>query len=286
LSRSVPNVPKGPACPSNTPAVKCPLRDKWETCLPLEAFEPIACALGKSVERPSLEALRDRLLEDFCSFHLSCTADKSTRAKWEREREKRNKAATKLLSSLQSGLSVLDMPRVLLDEAFREKFMRVLETLARPPRRDRLRRLDAFRYHLVPGLIWVYEHLTREKALKPYWLGDSRVYGGKFYHFACAVRHCLLDCVPEVREALPLSDVALAEELRGHSRAGLGQGKKTHSKGRQIPLRAKVAGGLSPPDMGAVSSGAFRGLLPSPKESTLWSTIASASSGEKRLRNS
>ena len=71
MSRSVPNVPKGPACPSNTRAVKCPLRDKWETCLPLEAFEPIACALGKSVERPSLEALRDRLLEDFCSFPIT-----------------------------------------------------------------------------------------------------------------------------------------------------------------------------------------------------------------------
>jgi hypothetical protein len=193
-----------------------PIRDKLEVLLPPEAFEPIARALGKSVERSSLEALRGCLREEFYSFYLSCTADRSTRAKWERERTKRHKAAATLRSSLQSG-SVLDRPRVLLGGAFHEKFMRVLETLARPPRPPgRHRRLDPFRYDLVPGLIWVYEHIAREKAGKPYWLDDSGAYGGKFYLFACAVRNCLYDRVPEVRGGLPATDDALGQELKNH----------------------------------------------------------------------
>lgn len=193
-----------------------PVRDKLEALLPPEVFEPIARAIGRSAERPSLQALRNWLLEDFHSFYLSCTADKSTRAKWERERAKRREPAAALLSSLQSGPSVLDMPRILLDEAFREKFMRVLQTLARPPRRDRHRRLDAFRYDLAPGLIWAYEHIIGEKAGKPYWLDDSGAYGGEFYRFACAVRNCLYDYVPEVRGGLPATDDALGQELKNH----------------------------------------------------------------------
>jgi hypothetical protein len=193
-----------------------PIRDKLEALLPPEAFEPIARALGgRNVKRSSLEALQGWLREDFYSFYLSCTADRSTRAKWERERTKRHRAAATLLSSLQSG-SVLDWPRVLLDEAFHEKFMRALETLARPPQRRRHRPNDAFRYDLAPGLIWVYEHITRKKAQPPYWLRHSRAYGGKFYLFACAVRNCLYDRVPEVRAGLPATEGALAQELQDH----------------------------------------------------------------------
>jgi hypothetical protein len=194
-----------------------PLRAKLETCLPPEAFEPIARTLGKSVERPSLEALRAWLLEDFYSFYLSCTADRSTRTKWERERTKRHKAAATLHSSLESGLLVLDMPRVLLEQAFHEKFMGALGTLARPPRRrGRYRRLDAFRYDLVPGLIWVYEHITRETAKIPRWYERHRAYGGAFYRFACAVRECLYHRLPEARAALPTTNGALAQELQDH----------------------------------------------------------------------
>jgi hypothetical protein len=65
-------------------------------------------------------------------------------------------------------------------------------------------------------LIWVYEHITQEEAKKPYWLDNSRDYGGAFYHFACAVRQCLYDHLPPVRAALPATDWALAKELQEH----------------------------------------------------------------------
>jgi hypothetical protein len=188
-----------------------PLRDKLEALLRAEALEPIARALGKSTERPNLEALREWLREDFYSFYMSCTADR----KWAHERAKRHKAASALLLSLQSELLVGDMPRVWLDEPFREKFMRVLETLARP-RRTRHRRLDAFRQVLVPGLIWVYEHITRNRAKTPNWSEPRHAYTGAFYDFACAVRECLYNHLPEARAALPSTNGALAQELEDH----------------------------------------------------------------------
>jgi hypothetical protein len=121
-----------------------------------------------------------------------------------------------LILSLQSRSSILDMPRSLFeDEAFHEKFMRVLETLARPPRRDRHRRLDTFRHVLVPGLIWVYEHITKDRAKPPSWSESRRAYGGAFYDFACAVRECLYR-LPAARAGLPSTNGALAQELQGH----------------------------------------------------------------------
>ena len=112
---------------------------------------------------------------------------------------------------------MLDQPRLLLEGPFREKFLGVLEALARPPRSgSRYRPNDRFRNELAPSLIWIYEHATSDKAKVPRWLPDSGAYGGKFYRFACAVRQCLYGCVPEVRAALPASDGALAQELQHH----------------------------------------------------------------------
>ena len=190
-------------------------REAFETRFPPEAFEDIARALDVSTERPSLEALRDWLREDLHAFCSSGVADKSARAKRKRHLEKRAEAAATLLSSLRSG-SLLDRPRVLLDGGFREKFMAVLEVLARPPRPRRHRPKDGFRHELVPSLIWVYEHITGDTAGKPHWLKDSRGYGGRFYLFASAVRRCLYDRAPGVRAALSASDDALAQELQDH----------------------------------------------------------------------
>ena len=148
----------------------------------------------------------------FCSTRAP---DKSTRAKRKRQLDEGAEAAEKLLLFLRSG-SPLDRPRVLLDKEFREKMMQALESLARKPQWGRHQRLDKFRNDLVPGLIWAYEHLTGHEALKPHWLLDSRAYGGQFYRFACAVRHCLLDRLPQARAALPKSDNALAQQLQDH----------------------------------------------------------------------
>jgi hypothetical protein len=195
-----------------------PLWDVIEARFPPEAFEPIACALGKSVERPSVEALRGWLLPDFCAFYASCTTDKAIRTRRERELTKRSKAAVALLSSLQSGWS-LDQPRILRDIPFRAQFVETLSELAdpegaRPCRRYRPK--DAFRNDLTPGLIWVYEHVTGERAKRPYWLGDSRAYGGAFYRFARAVWTCLHAHLPEIRTCLSASEDALAQELQNH----------------------------------------------------------------------
>jgi hypothetical protein len=181
---------------------------------PPQEFVPIARALGKSTEPQSLKALRGILLEDFYSFCSSRTEDPRPR----KRDTKRRKAAAVLLASITPGSFTHQLGEV-FDETFPRRFMAVLEKWAAPvsvrqPRRRR--RLDRFRKYLVPSLVWVYEHITRKKAGKPYWLPDSGAYGGAFYHFACAVRRCLYERVPEIRAALPLSDDALAQELQNH----------------------------------------------------------------------
>jgi hypothetical protein len=186
--------------------------------LPPEAFEPIAVALGKSTVPQSLNAVREWLLQDFYFFHSSCTADPRARTKRERELMRRSKAAAALLASIKPG-SLPGKLRDVFDEPFRRRFMAVLEKLADPAgirARGRHRPKDAFRNDLAPGLVWVYEHITGEKARKPHWLPDSRAYGGAFYRFACAVRRCLYDRLPEVRAALSKTDDALAQELQDH----------------------------------------------------------------------
>jgi hypothetical protein len=182
-----------------------------------EAFQPIALALGVSTEQPSLEGLREWLLPDLYSFYSSCTTDPRARARERRRLTKRSEAAAALLASIKPA--VLDRLGDLLDEPFRRRFTAILERWADPasvPPYGRRRPKEAFRRDLVPGLVWVYEHITEEKAKKPYWLGDSRIYGGAFYRFACAVRSCLYDRLPEVRAALSSSDDALAQELQDH----------------------------------------------------------------------
>ena len=191
-------------------------REAFEARFPPEAFEDIAGALGVSADRPNLEVVRELLREDFSWFCSSRVGDKAVRAKHARELKTRARAAATLLSFLRSG-SVLHQPLVLLGGPFREKFLGVLEALARPPRSGgRYRPKDRFRTELAPSLIWIYEHATSDKAKVPRWSADSRAYGGKFYRFACAVRQCLYDRVPEVRAALPASDGALAQELQDH----------------------------------------------------------------------
>src|SRR5260370_15331657 len=127
-----------------------PLWDAFEARFPPGAFEPIARALGKGMERPSLEALRGWLLPDFCSFYASCTTDKDFRTQRVRELKNRAKAAVALLSSLKSSW-FHDQPRNLRDAPFRKEFMETLEQLADPAgTRQQTRYLpkDAFRNEL------------------------------------------------------------------------------------------------------------------------------------------
>jgi hypothetical protein len=195
-----------------------PLWDRLDTRLPSEAFEPIARALEKGVDRNSLEALRGYLLPTFCSFYASCTTDKRFRIERERELRRRTEAAATLLASLRSR-SFLDLPRALFDKASRGEFTGILEKLADPARigpRERYRPNAAFRKELTPALIWAYEHITGQPARKPYPLRYGQGYGGDFYRFACAARACLRARFPELHACLLASEDALAQELKHH----------------------------------------------------------------------
>src|SRR5262249_11032127 len=90
-----------------------------------------------------------------------------------------------------------------------------IQLLSRLGRTGRPAKNAAFR-ELTPELVRIYEHLAETKAKRPNWRGDSGLYGGAFYDFAVAVWRCLYDCLPEVRDALPTTTAALAEELKNH----------------------------------------------------------------------
>jgi hypothetical protein len=65
---------------------------------PPQEFEPLAQALGKSIEPQSLKALRSWLCEDLYSFCSSRTEDPRARIKRKRVSTKRSKAAAVLLA--------------------------------------------------------------------------------------------------------------------------------------------------------------------------------------------
>jgi hypothetical protein len=88
------------------------------------------------------------------------------------------------------------------------------ELEARPARRGRNPK-TTFR-NFTPDLVWLYESMTGEEAKKPYWLGDSRSYGSDFYRFAVAVWKCVRNRIPQLKDELPKSEVALAQELQDY----------------------------------------------------------------------
>lgn len=190
---------------------------------PLEAFEPIAHALGKSVRPQSLEAARDWLLP---CFDFAFGGRGKSRGK-KRTRDDQIKTLVKLRDAattlLKSGLwrhLPLDVVEAASDRQFKATLERLadaaqaqIDMLSRPGRSGRPAKNAAFR-ELAQDLVRIYEHIAQKKAGKPYWLPDSRTYGGHFYRFAVAIWRCLHDCLPEVRGYLPETEGALAEELR------------------------------------------------------------------------
>ena len=206
-------------------------RFAFEARFPLEAFEPVAHALNTTITPENLQAIRGWLMPSLHqSFSGSVFKEPSHKARIAKLRKLRDALA--LLRDALSG-SIFDSPwtvRDLIDVGDKlpatlnrlyrgvEKSLRELE--ATPARRGRRPKTE-FR-DFAQELIWVYEKMTGRTAIKPYWLGDSRIYGGEFYRFAVAVWRCIGIYVPEVKKALPPTDGALAQALQDHWPKGNG----------------------------------------------------------------
>jgi hypothetical protein len=197
----------------------------FEARFPLEAFKPIACALGRSAEPQSLKALQGWLLPYF-DLYVCGTGTGPSRAERRKSLEELRGAATTLIASVGVRGLWLELPWDLVeataDGQFKATVQRLAEEadaqiqhLSRLGRTGRPAKNAAFR-EMTPELVRIYEHIARREAGKPYWLPDSRTYGGEFYRFAVAVCGCLRDCLPDVPNALPTTDGALAQELQDH----------------------------------------------------------------------
>jgi hypothetical protein len=207
-------------------------RIAFEARFPLEAFEPIAQALGKSAEPKSLEELRGWLLPYFDLF-LSGTGIEPSREERKKSLvELRDAARTLLKSVLLKSVGIgglgLDLTWGLVkaarDQQFKATVQRLadeadtqIQKLSKLGRTGRPTKNAAFR-ELTPELIRIFEHLGNTEAKKPNWRGDSGMYGSTsaFYDFAVTVWRCLYLYLPEVRGALPASEAALAMELKNH----------------------------------------------------------------------
>jgi hypothetical protein len=67
----------------------------------------------------------------------------------------------------------------------------------------------------TPDLIWLYEKMAGKEAKKPQCL-IGNIYSGEFYSFSVAVWGCLREHLPQLKDALPGSEGALAQELQDH----------------------------------------------------------------------
>jgi hypothetical protein len=211
-------------------------REDFEARFPPEAFTEVAKALKVRPTPENLSRLRDRLLPGFY-FCLD------TRHRY---KEPTRKELIKLLNKLSNAASTLHSVvtsahyNVCLSQAFdapdegavgvTDHFIATLESLAKTAaglvekpdfgksRRGRPSTNEPFR-ELTPTLVRIYQFIRKEPAYCPYYLPDSRIYGGKgnFHRFALAVWCCLQGSLPpEARDAIPSSEGGVAEELKKH----------------------------------------------------------------------
>jgi hypothetical protein len=211
-------------------------REVFEAQFPPEAFTGIATALKVRQTPENLSRLRGRLLSDFY-FHLDVH---------HRYKEPTRKEQIKLLGKLSQAASTLHSAVTSFDIDFclplnllapdegavgvTDHFIATLQLLAKTAagqiekpaliesRRGRPPKNEPFR-NITPTLVRVYEGVRKEPAECPYYLPDSRIYGGKgdFHRFALAVWRCLQDNLPsEARAGIPDTPGGLAEELKKH----------------------------------------------------------------------
>jgi hypothetical protein len=202
-------------------------RQAFEARFQPDAFKRVASALNLRDTEEDLKAIGDWLLPYFYNFF-------SGRPYKEPPRKERIAKLKKLLAALdivRNGIppraSFMDFPTTIgemsetnefllgkLDEYYRRVGEKLRKLEAGPARRGPKPK-GQFR-DFARELVRIYDLLPHKEAGKPYWLPDSRAYGGDFYHFAVAIWECLRQGAPQFKEALPDSEGALADELRNH----------------------------------------------------------------------
>ena len=198
-------------------------REAFEARFPPEAFGPIFQALNVEPTPENRFAILDCLEQSFSGKPVK----KPSVAERRKELKGLRDALALVLRAAHRPPGAAFLPWTLGDLVDKkEKFAATLQRLHRGVA-EQLRKLEVkparrgpkpktiFR-DFTPDLVWVYEKLTGEEAKKPYWLDDSARYGGAFYLFAVAVWECLRERLPQLKDALPDSEVAVAQELRRH----------------------------------------------------------------------
>jgi hypothetical protein len=201
-------------------------REAFEACFPAEAFEPIVRALNGAPTPENISVVRGWLMPYFeQSFSGNVVKE---HAVTERRKElKRLHDALALVSRASGrGRGAGSLPWSLgdLGDGVSAKFIATLQRLHRrvgeqlqelsAPARRGPKPKTTFR-DFTPDLIWLYEKMAGKEAKKPQWLVGN-IYIGEFYSFSVAVWGCLREHLPQLKDALPGSEGALAQELQDH----------------------------------------------------------------------
>jgi hypothetical protein len=202
-------------------------REAFEACFPPKAFEPIVRALNVPPTPENISAIRGWLMPYLeQSFSRNVVKEPSV--------TERRKELTRLRDALalvwhasrrRHGSASLPWTLGDLGDGVPENFVAVLQRLHRrvdeqlheleavPARRGPKPR-TTFR-DSTPDLIWLYEKMAGKEAKKPQWLVGN-IYSGEFYSFSVAVWGCLREHLPQLKDALPGSEGALAQQLQDH----------------------------------------------------------------------
>jgi hypothetical protein len=201
--------------------------EAFEARFPRDAFEPIARALNVPPTPENNSAIRGWLMP-YLEESFSGNVVKKPTVPERRKELRRLRDALALVwraSGRWHGSASLPWTLRDLGDGVPENLVAVLQRLHRRVD-EQLRELEAvparrgpkpkttFR-DFTPDLIWLYEKMAGKEAKKPHWLAGN-IYGGEFYLFSVAVWECLRERLPQLKDALPDSEGALAQELQDH----------------------------------------------------------------------
>jgi hypothetical protein len=202
-------------------------RAAFETRFPPEAFEPIARALNVPPTPENISAIRGWLMPDLEQSFSGKVVKEPTVPERRKELRRLRDALAMVwhASHRQHGSASLPWTLRDLGDGVPENLVAVLQRLHRRVD-EQLRELEAvparrgpkpkttFR-DFTPDLIWLYEKMAGKEAKKPQWLVGN-IYSGEFYSFSVAVWKCLRERLPQLKDALPDSEGALAQQLQDH----------------------------------------------------------------------
>lgn len=202
-------------------------REAFEACFPPKAFEPIVRALKVPPTPENISAIRGWLMP-YLEQSFSGDVVKEPSVTERRKELTRLRDALALVwhaSRRRHGSASLPWTLGDLGDGVPENFVAALQRLHRRVD-EQLHELEAvparrgpkpkttFR-DFTPDLIWLYEKMAGKEAKKPQWLVGN-IYSGEFYSFSVAVWKCLRERLPQLKDPLPDSEGALAQQLQDH----------------------------------------------------------------------